>query len=214
MARNLGKRTMPTIRPFQADDLDDLYGISLATGLAGGDASQLYADPRLMGHIYSAPYARLEPALALVVVDGQGVAGFAVGTADTTGFEAKLERMWWPALRTQYLMPPDADPRGWTPDQRRIFMIHRPALTPVAVAVKFPAHLHVNILPRLHGRGVGRQLVDRWLSAASRLGARAAHVAINRDNAGALRFWERMGFADLPRDGWSEGRTIWKGRSE
>ncbi len=33
------------------------------------DTSHLYADPRLMGHIYAAPYALLEPALALVVED-------------------------------------------------------------------------------------------------------------------------------------------------
>jgi hypothetical protein len=66
---------MLTIRPFHADDLDDLYKISLATGLAGDDASHLYADPRLMGHIYSAPYALLEPQLAFVVEDQEGVAG-------------------------------------------------------------------------------------------------------------------------------------------
>ncbi len=36
---------------------DACYSISLATGFAGGDASHLYRDPRLMGHIYIAPYA-------------------------------------------------------------------------------------------------------------------------------------------------------------
>jgi hypothetical protein len=52
---------MIDIRRFHADDLEALYAISLAAGLAGGDASHLYADPRLMGHIYAAPYALLEP---------------------------------------------------------------------------------------------------------------------------------------------------------
>ena len=71
-----------SIRPFEAGDLESLFAISLATGLAGGDASRLYDDPRMMGHIYSAPYALLGPALALVVEDGRGVAGFAVGTVE------------------------------------------------------------------------------------------------------------------------------------
>ena len=53
------------IRPFQSDDLDALYRISLATGLAGGDASHLYEDAKLMGHIYAAPYAVLEPQLGM-----------------------------------------------------------------------------------------------------------------------------------------------------
>jgi GNAT superfamily N-acetyltransferase len=203
---------MLTIRPFHADDIDQLYKISLATGLAGGDASHLYADPRLMGHIYSAPYAWLEPKLALVVQDREGVAGFAVGTADTTAWEEKLERIWWPSLRKQYAMPPEADAPKWTHDQRRIFMIHRPTHTPAAVALKFPAHIHLNILPRLRGRGVGTQLFNQWLTSASKYGGKATHVAINRANVGAVRFWDKMGFADLPLDGLPEGRTIWKGR--
>ncbi len=71
------------IRRSEVADLDACYAISLATGLAGGDASHLYVDPRLMGHIYFAPYALLEPALVLVVADGDSIAGFVAGTSDT-----------------------------------------------------------------------------------------------------------------------------------
>jgi hypothetical protein len=71
------------IRPYEERDLDALFAISLATGLAGADASALYDDPRMMGHIYAAPYARLDPGLALVVEDDKGVAGYVVGTIDT-----------------------------------------------------------------------------------------------------------------------------------
>ena len=109
---------MLTVRQFRSNDLDALYRISLATGLAGGDASHLHADPRLMGHIYAAPYALLEPQLALVAEDDDGVAGFAVGTTDTTAWERRLEQAWWPALRERYGMPAEADAAGWTPDQR------------------------------------------------------------------------------------------------
>jgi GNAT superfamily N-acetyltransferase len=203
---------MPTVRPFRAADLDDLYDISLATGAAGGAASHLYADPRLMGHIYSAPYARLEPHLALVVEDQEGVAGFAVGTVDTTAWEERLERDWWPSLRAQYVMPSEVDAQSWTADQRRIFMIYRPTRTPRAIASEFPAHVHLNLLPRLQGRGIGTALFDRWLVAASSSGAKAKHVAINRTNVGAIRFWGKMGFVDSPPDGLPEGRTVWMGR--
>ena len=47
------------IRPFRASDLEALYAISLATGHEGGDAAHLYADPKLMGHIYATSYALL-----------------------------------------------------------------------------------------------------------------------------------------------------------
>jgi GNAT superfamily N-acetyltransferase len=204
---------MLTVRPFRADDLDDLYDISLATGEAGGDGAHLYVDPKLIGHIYSAPYARLEPQLALVVEDEQGVAGFAVGTADTSAWEDRLEREWWPSLRARYTMPPEVDAQAFTPDQRRIFTIYRPTRTPRPVALNFPAHLHLNLLPRLQGRGVGTELFIRWRAAASEAGAKAMHVAVNRANDGAIRFWSKMAFVNLPYDGLPEGRSVWMGRA-
>jgi hypothetical protein len=41
--------TLCSIRQVEAKDLDACYATSLATGLAGGDASHLYCDPRMMG---------------------------------------------------------------------------------------------------------------------------------------------------------------------
>src|SRR5580704_8938465 len=101
--------TLTRIRPLEAADLEACYAISLATGFEGGDAAHLYRDPKMMGHIYLGPYAVLEPALALVVEDGDGVAGFAVGTADTIAWEERLEHDWWPALRARYAEPADVD---------------------------------------------------------------------------------------------------------
>src|SRR5262245_12922089 len=115
---------MPTIRQFRADDLDALYRIALATGFAGSDASNLYADSKLIGHIFAAPYALFEPKLALVVEDGEGVAGFAVGTTDTMAWQRRLEQLWWPSLRQRYALPAEDDASRWTPDQRLAFLIH------------------------------------------------------------------------------------------
>jgi GNAT superfamily N-acetyltransferase len=199
---------MTAIRAARPTDLDSLYAISLATGLAGGDASHLYADPRLMGHIYVAPYALLEPALALVVEDAAGVAGFAVGALDTAAWEDRLEQAWWPALRQRHAPPQEPDACRWNPDERRLFMIHHPSRTPEPVARAWPAHLHLNLLPRLQGHGVGTALFAQWMAVA---GARATHVAINRDNLRAVAFWDKMGFAAL--DVASPGRTVWRGRA-
>ena len=50
---------MIQLRQFRSGGLNALYAISLATGHEGGDASHLYEDAKLMGHVYSAPYALL-----------------------------------------------------------------------------------------------------------------------------------------------------------
>jgi GNAT superfamily N-acetyltransferase len=197
------------IWPFRASDLEALYTISLATGHEGSAAAHLYADPKLLGHIYAAPYALLEPKLAFVVEDDTGVAGFAVGTTDTVTWETRLEREWWPALRERHAMPDEAKAAAWTADERRAFMIHRPSRTPRAIAQAYPAHLHMNLLTRLQGRGIGTRLLAHWVESA---GTAAIHVAINRANKGGLAFWSKRGFADLALDVPSE-RTVWKGRA-
>jgi GNAT superfamily N-acetyltransferase len=194
------------LRPFRPADLDAGYAISLATGFEGGDASHLYRDPKMMGHIYFAPYALLAPALAFVVEDGEGVAGFAVGAADTVDWEERLEREWWPSLRQQYADTAPVPPEARTPDQRRAFMIHHPAKTPAAATGSYLAHLHMNLLPRAQGRGLGSKLLSLWLEA---LGARGVHVGVNRANIGGARFWAARGFVQLPV---SSERTLWMGR--
>ena len=199
------------IRSFEAKDLEACYAISLATGLAGGDASHLYRDPRLMGHIYIAPYALLEPTLTFVVEDRDGVAGFVAGIADTAAWEDRLERDWWPALRKTYADVSDA-PSSLTPDQRRIRMIHHPARTPATVVARYPAHLHMNLLPRLHRRGIGSRLFQTWHAAVTRRGAATFHVGVNKENTRAIPFWRSLTFKELRLDDVPEGRTLWMGR--
>lgn len=200
------------IRACAPDDLEALYAISLATGDRGGDASALYRDPRLMGAVYAAPYALLEPELAFVAEDAKGVAGFAVGTCDTRAFEDRLEAEWRPRLRAGTTPPDPARADRWTADERRLHQIHNPTPTPDWVVAAHPAHLHVNLLPRLQGLGVGARLVDRWAAAAAARGVRALHAGVNAENARALGFWRRQGFAEID-PARREGRTVWLGRA-
>jgi GNAT superfamily N-acetyltransferase len=188
---------MVELRPFKRQDLDSLYAISLATGLAGGDASALYQDGRMIGHIYSAPYALLSPTTSFVAQDSEGVAGYIVGALDTPAFEERLEREWWPGLRAIYRDPGGDPPSAWSADQRRSFMIHHPRRTPAAISELFPSHLHMNLLPRMQGRGVGRSLLELWLGTARAMGATSVHVVPNSQNQRAIRFWETCGFDRL-----------------
>ena len=149
-------------------------------------------------------------ACPLVVEDDAGVAGFAVGAIDTANWEARLEREWWPSLRRRY-PDPEGPPADRTADERRCAMIHHPELTPPAIVRSYPAHLHLNLLPRLQRQGQGARLLQAWLELASAMGAQAVHVGVNRANLPALRFWTAHGFTPLTADGGAV-RTAWLGR--
>lgn len=196
------------VRPLEISDIDALYAISLATGASGSDASSLYADPTLMGAIYSVPYAVLSPETAFVVEDRQGVAGYVVGALDTIAFEARLEAEWWPALRARHAAPPSASPDRWNADERRIAQIHHPRRTPSVVAQAFPSHVHINLLPRIQRQGAGTALLKRWAERMRALGPVGVHAGVNPGNRGALAFWEARGMTLLPP---VSGTTVWLG---
>jgi len=200
---------MSLVRPFAIADLDAVYAISLATGDAGRDAAPLHQDGRMIGHIYSAPYAMLVPELAFVAEDDDGVAGYVVGTADTRAFEQQMERDWWPTLRQQYADPAGTAPESWTADQKRSFAIHHPDRTPDSVVGPYPAHMHMNLLPRLQGQGMGRQLFERWIAQAQVMGVAGLHVGVSPTNLGGMAFWHAMGFTRIP----NAGGAVWLGQS-
>ncbi|MBJ3785325.1 GNAT family N-acetyltransferase [Devosia sediminis] len=184
---------MLTLRPYAPADLDALYRICLETGNAGADATPLHNDPQLVGHIYSAPYGVLEPDNVFVAEDHEGVAGYVVGTHDTRAFDARLEREWWPALRARY-----AEAEGLTPaDQGRLEAIRAPGSNPAALVDAYPAHIHMNLLPRLRGQRVGSRLLDLWIDQARTSGVKGIHLGASDTNAGGIAFWTRSGFTPL-----------------
>jgi len=49
------------LRRYERRDEAAVYEVCLRTGDNGNDATQLYDDPRALGHIYVGPYLKLEP---------------------------------------------------------------------------------------------------------------------------------------------------------
>jgi GNAT superfamily N-acetyltransferase len=178
---------MTEIRAFGQGDLDDLYRICLETSAGGGAA---YRDPKLVGHVYVAPYAILSPQSAFVIEDGYGVGGYIVGAADTRNFEARLEAEWWPSLRRVYNDPSDIPRAGGSLDQLMMHRIHHPRQVPSEIVEGYPSHLHLNLLPRLRGQGFGRGLMNQWLRAISETGSRGAHLAVGAANLRPSSFIE------------------------
>ncbi len=192
------------IRLVAPGDLDALYRICLLTGDSGQDATALYKDPHLVGHLYAAPYAVLEPQSGFVIEDGEGVGAYIVGAVDTLGFEARMETEWWPALRPRYPAP-TGEPASWSVDEVRAWQIHHPHPPPKRITDPYPSHLHINLLPRLQGRGFGQALIDRWLGAMREAGSPGIHLGVSTANHRAIRFYRAYGLEEFrfpnPRDG-------------
>jgi ribosomal protein S18 acetylase RimI-like enzyme len=197
------------IRAAEPTDIDAIYTIALRTGASGQDATHLYTDGRLVGHIWAAPYVLLEPGSGFVVEDEDGVGGYIVGTIDTRAFDARLEAQWWPTLRPLYADPWPKPASQWSADETAGYLIHRPLRTPDSIVEPYPSHLHINLLPRLQGKGVGAVLITRWLDHMRSLGSRGAHFAVSPANARALAFYRAYGFVELPRANARPYEPVW-----
>jgi ribosomal protein S18 acetylase RimI-like enzyme len=191
-----------SIRPYRAGDLDDLYRICLQTGDGGEDATSIFEDPRILGHVFAAPYGLFEPSLAFVAEDELGVGGYIVGVLDSSAFEARLETDWWPALRHRYPAPPsDVPPDQRTPDQRAAGFIHVPLSVSDEVAADYPSHLHINLVPRLQSQGLGRQLMNTLVRALRERGSIGLHFFVSPSNLRAADFYRHLGFTVISADG-------------
>lgn len=186
------------IRLYTPTDLPDLYNICLSTGDSGADASRLYRDPDLLGHFYAAPYGVYEPDLTFVLTDEQGVCGYVLGCHDSHNFAAWMEAEWLPPLRQIYPLPAADDT---SKDAAMIRLIHK-GYIPSRWADAYPAHLHIDLLPRARGHGLGRKLMNVFLGRLRERKVPGVHLGVGRRNVAAVAFYQRTGFELLEEFPW------------
>jgi ribosomal protein S18 acetylase RimI-like enzyme len=185
------------IRPYRPSDLPALYDICLRTADAGGDATGSYpeADRELVGAIFAAPYAALEPELTFVVDDGRGQAvGYVLGTGDTAGFVKRFRDEWLPGAGERWPAP-QGEPA--TPSEVMAGLLHTPERMVVPELAAYPAHLHIDVLPDFQGGGHGRALMESYLAALAARGVPAVHLGMLTVNTGARAFYDRLGFHEI-----------------
>ena len=187
-----------TLRPYRPGDLLALYDVCLRTGDSGADASGLYRDPMLLGHYYAAPYATLCPDTVFVLDDGVRVQGYVLGVPDSHAFAARCEAEWFPVLRSLYPLPGET---GASRDARMVRAIHRGIPAPEAEwADRYPAHLHIDLMPVAQRGGHGRRLMQTLFAALATRGAPGVHLGVGLRNLNAQGFYQRLGFQELERD--------------
>ena len=179
------------LRPYRPGDLDALYDIAARTGNAGGDASHLLDDPRLVGHLWAGPYVAFEPHHAHILDDGCGrPVGYVLATLDAVAFEARCEREWWPSLRECYPIDPD----GRRLDDLLISLLHRRPPADPAIDGPYPSELHIDLLPAAQGKGWGRKMIDAVLGSLRAAGSPGVHLGTSVANTRAIAFYEHLGF--------------------
>ncbi|MEU2201101.1 GNAT family N-acetyltransferase [Isoptericola sp. NPDC019482] len=212
------------IRSYRATDRAAVAEVCVRTAAGGSDARGLYSDDLLMPEVFALPYVEYAPDLAFVVVrpdeelagvpadpaddvlrvDDGRLTGYVIGVADTRDFVSWWELAWGPGFAERHPRA-GASPSGREPRFSEAALLDAgkdPGRMVRGITAdeldRYPAHLHIDLLPENQGRGLGRQLMDTLRATLAERGAPGVHLGMDPDNTRARAFYDRYGFQELP----------------
>jgi ribosomal protein S18 acetylase RimI-like enzyme len=201
------------IRLARRDDQAAAYHVCLKTGDHGRDGEPFYRDdPDALGRIFVGPYLAYEPQLSLVLDDDQGVCGYALAARDSRTFYAKYDLHWRPRLCEQF-PPPSGDPSTWTRARTVHSWYHQPDYFCPEPYEAYPSHMHIDLLERARGQGLGRRMMEELMDELRRLDSPGAHLNVSVLNAPAFGFYQKLGFHELARTGTPTSGNIYLGKT-
>lgn len=195
------------VRKFQEEDRPGLYHICLATGDSGANAEHLYNQKDMLGEIYVGPYLNFQPELSFTLIQ-DGVAGYALAALDTTSFENTLSNQWWPVILEKYS---NRSPENFNEREKNLFRyIQNPPLRSKEVISQYPSHLHIDLLEKAQGRGIGKAMMLLLLETLREQGSTGVHLGMGARNDRAFIFYTKLGFTLLDKndDEWTMGLKL------
>jgi ribosomal protein S18 acetylase RimI-like enzyme len=187
--------------------------------LATIDKSLDWEPARTVGsHLWYKAYIALTPETCYVLDDGNGrVVGYCIGTADTTSFAQRWRDVFTPSVDKKLVPAPgvsSSDPLMERNDIKGFRdAVHNAECSMLQswpkILEKYPAHLHIDILPIYQRKGHGTALIDAFLTAIEEAGAKGVHLDMVQHNVTARAFYGRMGFETCSQvlDGGASGQT-------
>ena len=64
----------------------------------------------------------------------------------------------------------------------------------------FPAHLHIDLLPRAQGKGQGKLMMDHYILHLKKNNISGVHLELGITNERAFNFYSKYGMDELERD--------------
>jgi GNAT superfamily N-acetyltransferase len=185
-----------TFRHAHLSDLPYLYDICHRTGYVGQDASEVLPDRHMLGQYFAAPYVVYNADWCWVAVDELGPVGYLVTTPNSQKYVTWMNQHWLPELRRRYA-PTAKDVSPFESWLRGYF--HEDASFP-DFADEYPAHLHIDFLPRAQGQGLGTQAIGLFENRLREAGVAGFHLGMGEKNSRAQQFYEKIGLTLIRHD--------------
>jgi ribosomal protein S18 acetylase RimI-like enzyme len=186
-----------SIRSYKSADTSAVYEICLKTGNSGQDATHLFSDPLVLGHIYVGPYMEFEPQSVFILEDDQGPCGYIMGVLDSQTYYQWMHSEWLPKIRVDYKKP-TGNPDIWDETEKITNLLFHPVSQ--RLLPDFPSHLHIDLLSRAQGKGQGKLMMDRFIDYLRYNKIPGVHLELSSKNDRAFNFYRKYGMQELDRD--------------
>lgn len=185
------------VRPYRPSDRDGVRRVCFETGYMGDPVAWQWRDAESFADLFSGWYTDHAGDDALVVADDRyEVVGYLLGCRDSTQVPGPGRLAAHHLLRRGLLVRPGTAPVLWRTLGDLAVQTARTRRVPAGEVVdpRWPAHLHIDLLPEARGTGMGRRLMTTWLDALRADGSPGCHLTTWAENDGAVAFFQAMGF--------------------
>jgi GNAT superfamily N-acetyltransferase len=185
------------IRPYRAEDRAAVRDVCYRTGYMGRPIDWQWFDAESFADMFSGYYTDHEPESALVVeIDGV-VCGYLLGCVETERASSAGAAAVRHIVRRGIAFRPGTAGVIWRTIRDTALDAARGRFDFRELEfsdARWPAHLHIDLLPGARGRGAGRRLVTCWLDSLRERRVPGCHLQTFAENSDALAFFESMGF--------------------
>lgn len=195
------------IQPYQLADRPSVRRIAADTAFFGAPVEAYLDDRRLFLDAFINYYTDLEPEHGWVArIEGQ-VVGYLLGAVDTARQRRQAAHSILPGMAGRALMGKyHLGLATWRYGLRLLRAVNLDELPHVDMQ-PYPAHLHINLDEAARGKGLGRKLMEAYLSQLRSLGIPGVHLTTTDHNQAACCLYERLGFRLLD----SRSTHLWDG---
>lgn len=169
-----------TIRKYKAEDKENVLKVLYETSSMPTETEEQREFLRLMFNDY---YTEEEPDNCFVVDCGGEAVGYIICAENYKRYERVFKDKYIPLIKRlgmTYLITAVGE-----------LFIHR------LISKRFPAHLHIDILPVCQGVGAGSELVRALCEHLASKGVKGLMLSCGMGNKGAIRFYKKNNFRML-----------------
>jgi ribosomal protein S18 acetylase RimI-like enzyme len=169
---------MVEIRKATKSDLERVMYICRMT--AGNLSIRDEVIGKINGLTYSAYYVEHETENCFVLCDDGTVVGYIICSTDEKKFRKTFYNVY--VKKIAEINKSEA---------RKVLFIPIPYML---LKCRYPAHLHINLLPDYQSKGYGTLMINSLLDELKEKNVKSVMLLADAENVGAVKFYERNGF--------------------